>query len=282
MVLRSRRWVFLLFLVLLSGPRVHAQKPTLEGVLQSGADYLVKYAEALSAVAAEEDFIQYDTGTGQMGTPRRLTSDVVLFGILGGQVTSFRDVAMIDQKPVRARDDRLLTLLKSDDTARLVRARQFSEDSVRYYVTSDLHALDEPLVALEFLRKENQSRSSFKLDSVKNDKGAQIAVVKFTEQNADRLIQNPENSPAIGKFWIDVASGAVRQTDMAISGRSNNFHLSVKYALDPVINAWVPLEMTVDSHVTGVATGMNNMGGGGGYGVHGSAEGHATYSKYRK
>jgi hypothetical protein len=282
MAARSRWSVFLLFVVLLSAPRAHAQKPTVESVLQSAADYLVKYAQALPAVAAEEDFVQYDTASGQMGTPRRLTADMVLFGIAGGQVTSFRDVAMIDQKAVRPRDDRLLTLLKGDDTSRLVRARQFSEDSVRYYVNPDLHALDEPLLALEFLRKENQARSSFKLDGVKNDKGAQIAVVKFTEQNADRLIQNPENAPAIGKAWIDTASGAVRQTDLSISGRATNFHVSVKYALDPTLNAWLPLEMAVESHVSAQGTGMNNMGGGGGFGGHGAAEGHATYSKYRR
>ena len=278
----SRSFGVAVLIVGLSSAGLHAQKPAVESVLQTAADYLVKYSQTLSAVAAEEDYVQYDTASGQMGVPRRLTADVVIVGIMGGAVRSFRDVAAIDNKAVRAHDDRLLTLLKSQDPNRLIRAQQLSEDSVRYYVNSDLHALDDPALALEFLRKENQPRSTFKLDGVKTMGGAQVAIVKFSEQNPDRLIQSPENGPGVGKFWIDVATGAVRQTELSISGRNSNFQSAVKYTLDPGLGVWVPSEMTVDSHVSAAGTGMNNMGGGGGYGAHGAAEAHVSYTKYRR
>jgi hypothetical protein len=276
------RWIAtaLALAALASSPS--AQKsPAVDDVLKVAADYLDSYAQQLSVVAGEEEYTQYDTASGRIGVPRRLTSDVALVGV-DGAVMSFRDVAAIDNKPVRARDDRLLALLKGQDAARLIRAHDVAEAGLRYYISQDLHALDDPLLALEFLRKANQARSTFKVDGVKTVNGARVVVLKFTEQSTPRLIPSPENAPAMGKFWIDVEAGTVRQTEISISGRASSFHAVVKYSRDPAIGLWLPSEMTQDTRQTAQGSGMNNMGGGGGYGAVGAAEAHATYSKYRR
>src|SRR5947208_2240675 len=80
-------------------------------------------------------------------------------------------------------------------------------------------------LALQFLSGANQARSTFKLDGVKNDKGTQVATVRFTEKPAaERLVQSPENAPAIGRLWIDSASGTVRQTEIGFGGKTSNMH----------------------------------------------------------
>jgi hypothetical protein len=277
MAARSARWIPLfLIAVLLFPSRPEAQKgPVVADVLQAAGDYLVQYAGKLAAVAGEEEYLQYDTSSGQMSTPRRLSADLVLVGGGAGTITSFRDVFAMDNQPVRPRGDRVLALLQTRNAGGIEQARQLSEASVRHYIGENLHALDQPEIALQFLRKENQGRSAFKLDGVKNMGGASVAILKFSEKDTPRLIPSPENAPANGRFWIDAATGTVRQTEISISGRSSSVLATVKYAADPV-------EMTQQTHATAQGTGMNNMGSGGGYGGRQSLESRATYSKYRQ
>src|SRR5262249_460636 len=146
----------------------------------------------------------------------------------------------------------------------------------------NLHALDQPTLALEFLRKENQARSAFKIDGVKNTNGAQVVTLKFTEKSTPRLIPSNENAGAVGRFWIDAATGAGRQSELGISGKNTSVRVTVKYEQQPALGLWLPAEMyqQFDVSTQGV-DGSNNMGSGGGYNARQGLEGRATYSKYR-
>jgi hypothetical protein len=262
---------------------LQAQKgPALPDVLKSAGDYLVQYSEKISGVAAEEEYLQYDTTSGQMNTPKRVSSDLVLYGSGSGTVTAFRDVYAVDTVAIRQRDDRLPALFKSPTAEGGQKAQQFSEDSVRAYLNPNLHALDQPTVALEFLLKENQERSTFKVESVKTMNGAQVAVLKFNERSMPRLIPSNENAAAVGRFWVDVATGAIRQTELGITGKSTSIRVTVKYEEQPTLALWLPVEMyqQFELSVQGV-NGMNNMGSGGGYTGRQTLEGRATYVKYR-
>jgi len=192
-------------------------------------------------------------------------------------------VFAVGTAPVRKRDDRLLTLFTVSPASALPQARQLTDESVRYYVSPNLRALDQPTVALEFLRKENQERSTFKLDGVKTMGGARVAILRFTERNTPRLVPSPENGPAVGRFWIDVASGTVRQTELGIVGKSSNIRASVDYAADATLGIWLPVAMYQQVEIRGAGSGeFSNMGSGGGYGAHQALEGRATYSKFRQ
>ena len=282
MSLRSRLWFPLAVAAIgLASTRVHTQNgPALPDVLQAAGDYLVQYSQQLTAVGAEEQYTQYDTSLAAGGLPVRLTADFVFIGSGAGGVIGFRDVVSVDGAPVRTRDDRLLTLFTASPGSSLQQARRITDESVRYYRSPNLQALDQPTVALAFLRKENQERSAFKLDSVKTMKGAEVAIVKFTERNTPRLLPSPENGPAEGRFWIDVASGTVRQTELAFPGKSANVRATVNYAADPKLGIWLPVEMLqrVDVYSGG---GMSSMGSVGGAGGHQGLEGRASYSKFR-
>lgn len=261
-----------------------AQKdPALPDLLKAGSDYLVQYSEKLGALVGEEEYVQADTSTGLMGTPKRVGSDVAWLGLGDGLIEGFRDVTNIDHVAVRPKDDRLAGLFKSPGPSTRTDARRLSDDSIRFYISSNLHALDEPTLALAFLRKDNQERSSFKLEGMKKIDGAQTAVVKFTEQKTPRLIPSQENVPAVGRFWIEPATGAVRQTQLVLSGRTSNIQVTVKYAPDTATGLMLPVEMFQQFDVSGAAPGgVSNMGAGGGYGTHQSLEGRAHYSKFTR
>src|SRR5262245_17573230 len=193
-----RRVPVMLALIGIAVPAIERQKgPALSDVLHSGADYLVQYSERLSTVAAEELYTQYETSSGKMDTPRRLTADYVLVGLGGGGVAGFRDVVAIDNRALGPREDRLFKLLQQPSTATLDQARQVSEDGVRHYVSANLHVLDQPTLALEFLKKENQDRSTFKLEGVKTTNGAQVATVRFTERPGAPLLPLADDASAL-------------------------------------------------------------------------------------
>lgn len=270
----------------LASTSVRTQKgPALPDVLQAAGDYLLHYSQQLGAVGAEEQYAQSDTSlTG--GLAVRLTADVVFLGSGGGGVIGFRDVVSVDGAAVHKRDDRLLMLFTTSPASSLQEGRRITDESVRYYRSPNLRALDQPTLVLEFLKKENQERSTFKIDSVKTMKGVEVAIVKFTERDTPRLLPSPENGPAEGRFWIDVASGTVRQTELAFPAKSADLRVSVTYAAEPKLGIWLPVEMHQRIDVYSGA-GVSNMSGGnasniGGSGGHQGLEGRATYSKFRQ
>jgi hypothetical protein len=264
---------------------LHAQRaPSAADLLQSADAYLVQYSQRLSAIAAEEAYLQYDTSAEKMRARRRLSADVVLFGLPNGSVAAFRDVTAIDGVPLRQRDDRLPALfLNADPSSSLDRARQLTDDAVTHYLTPNLHALDQPTIALEFLRKGNQDRSTFKVESVKTIDGAQVAVLRFTERSTSRLVPMTGSGGAVGRFWIDAASGTVRQTEIGISSKRVSARVTVKYARDPALNLWLPSEMfqQIDTNGPGTSS-FSNMGGGPDYQMRESHEGRATYANFRQ
>jgi hypothetical protein len=134
----------------------YAQKPpALPDLLKLAGDYVVQYAHQLGAVVGDEEFTQYETSTGRMGTPKRVNSQVVLLGQDDGSIASFRDVVAIDSVAVRPKDDRLPKLFKTPTAESVGSAQAMTDDAVKAYISPNLHFLDKPLLALDLLRAEN-------------------------------------------------------------------------------------------------------------------------------
>ena len=284
MPMHFRRWIPLAaVLVGWASIGVHAQSKDVRDILHAAADYLVQYSQQLAAVSAEEEYRQSDTSTGEMRSTRRLNTDFVLLGLGDGGVAGFRDVFGIDSAPVRQRDDRLLAIFKSPSSSSLQQARALSDGSVRHYLSVNLRAFDQPSIALEFLRRENQERSIFKVESLKTMDGARVAILKFNERSLPRIVPSPDDAPALGRFWIDVETGAVRQTELAMVGKAASLRASVRYTNDPALGLWLPAEMSQQVEVTGTGSGEPTvMGAGGGYATRRSLDGRASYSKFRR
>jgi len=283
---RFRFWPALAFTaVVFASVGTRAQKgPALPDVLQGAADYLVKYAQQVSVIEAEEQYNQHDTSSGRLSGSRRLTSDFVLAGLDGGAVAAFRDTFEMDGSSLRERQGRLLGFFRTrPDSSALEQARALSAESVRHYISPNLRVLDEPTLALQFLRKQNQERLTFKLDGVRTMDGSQVAILRFSEQGPERVIRSPENVPVTGRLWIETATGAVRQTELSLDGKTFNLRATVKYAVDRKLGFWLPVEMVLQCDVRGAGSGgISNMGAGGNLGVRQSFEARVTYSKFRQ
>lgn len=286
-----RRWVRRslpvgMMVVGLMSISAHAQKapalPALPDLLKLANDYLVQYGHQLGAVAADEEFMQFETSSGKMGTPKRVNSVVVLLGQDDGSIGSFRDVVAIDNVPVRPKDDRLAALFKKPSQESVGTAQTMTDDAVNAYIDRSLHILDRPTLALQLLRTEEQPNWTYKIEGTKSLDGVQVAVLKFNEKGKGHLLPN---AAAVGRYWIDPADGAVHQTELGFSAQNANIHGTVKFAKDPQLGVLVPTELSETVEVSAGGTGMGEMGGATGQGQmgrRGAFEGHATLSKYRR
>ena len=214
-----------------------------------------------------------------MTSPKRLGAQIVWTGGTDGTVVGYRDVDAIDSRPLGGPADRLAAWFTAPASAG-DQAQQRFEASVQYYVSPNLHALDQPMQ-----RRRSCGGGSGPLDvqagGVKTMNGAQVANVKFTETRTPRLIPSANDAPAIGRFRIDVASGGVRQTELGISGNESSVRATVTYESDQGTGLWLPsgMEQTIDITVRGA--GASNMGRAPTAAIK-SLEGRATYSTYRR
>ena len=279
---RFERWRPILLALVLLPASLHGQKPpALPDLLKSASDYVTQFAHQLGTVAADEEFMQYETSTGRMGTPKRINSVVVFMGQDDGSIGAFRDVVAIDSVPVRPKDDRLAALFRSPSAASVTTAQQMSDDAVRAYMNPNLHLLDRPLLALDLLRAENQATWTYKIEGMKSVDGVQTAVVKFNEKGKGYLTANLS---AVGRYWIEPATGAVRQTELGFSG-GGNLHGTVKFTKAAQLDVLVPSELSETVELSAGGNGMGEMGGatgGGQMGARQAFEGRATYANYRR
>jgi hypothetical protein len=260
-----------------------AQKaPSSTDLLKVGADYVAHLAEELGALGADEEYTQYDMSSGRMGTPRRVNCSVVWLGLNGGVIDNFRDAVAIDRAPIRPKYYRLMALFQTPTASSRSEARRLSENAVQQYLDTDLHALDEPMQALDFLRAANQDRSTFKVEGMKKLNGEQVAVLGFKEKPGAPLVPSPAKTPATGRFWIDPATGTVRQTELALTADNYIVRVTVTYGLNPATSLWLPREMYQQAEISGPGATDSSGRGAAGYGGRVSFEGRATYTNFRR
>jgi hypothetical protein len=261
---------------------IRAQKetpPSVTDILKAAGTYLQEYSQKLNAVGAEEEFLQMDIGGNRINHTQRVASDVVMVGLDKGQVVLFRDAYSIDTKAVHPRTDRLLKLFSEPPgppIGPLQYAQRFTDESVSAYSSPNLHVLDSPFAAFELLRQSNQIRSEFKLDSVKANGDVRVALLKYKENGPESLLVSP-SVPASGRLWIELPSGAIRQTEIIVSNKLLNLRASVTLAKDPGTGLWLPKEMSQNFDISepgagGVGT-LNNRQ---------SFETHIKYQKYQQ
>jgi hypothetical protein len=70
---------------------------------------------------------------------------------------------------------------------------------------------------------------------------------------------------------------------VTFSGKDFNVRASIKYAVEPKLGLWLPLEMVLQSDIRGPGPGgVSNMGAGGNIGMRQTLEGRVLYSRFRQ
>ena len=247
-------------LVAVAGVTLHtaalpAQEPlTVDEVIARAAAYVEDFVEQLSTVVMEEDYRQTSyRNRGGNATRTRLVSEFLLMRVQGiGEWIGFRDVFEVDGRQIRDRQDRLATLFLGDATTALAQAQRIAQESARYNLGSTGRTFNVPTYALFFLHPSNTRRFRFEKAGEGCADENTAWDIRFEEIEYPTLTRGFEgiSLPSHGRFCLDPMSGRVIETQLELYHPSTGLGrpatdamATVRFALEPRLNLWVPLEM---------------------------------------
>jgi len=156
----------------------------------------------------------------------------------------FRDVYQVDGLPVRDHDARLMKLFAGPAADTIGHARQLADESARYNLGSVKRNINVPTMALAYIRRENQDRSTFRLSGNAKIDDAQTQVLTFTERQRPTIIRSgDEDTPATGRFWIDSSTGRIVRSEIDVKPSPLSATITVTYGAVPKVDIWVPVAM---------------------------------------
>jgi hypothetical protein len=239
---------------------VTTQQPlSVDDVVARAATYVETFIQQLSSVVMEEDYGQTYFGSGSASPVHtQVESEFLLMQVQGvGEWVGFRDVFKANGQQIRDRQDRLASLFLGDTADALAQARRITEESARYNLGTTNRTFNVPTYALFFLHPANTSRSRFEKDD-EGCAGVDTAWdIRFEEIVYPTMSTGFQgiDLPAHGRFCLDPESGRVYETELELhhpsvrDGRpATDAKAQVKFALEPKLDLWVPVEMS-DSYL---------------------------------
>jgi hypothetical protein len=217
---------------------------SLPALLDRLGRYVDQYEQDLAAVVSEELYQQdVTTINGLFGDKRLLRSDLLLSkaGDLGW--VAFRDVLEVDGKEVRGRDDRLINLFVKPTGDSKEQLDRIVAESARLNVGWVNRNINVPTMVLQFARTAEQHRSEFKRGTTTKNGEIDAREIRFQEKKLPRMIHTRDGAAAVGKFWIEEATGRVLKTELRVTTGSTTATVLVAYEFQPKIKLWLPVLM---------------------------------------
>jgi len=251
----------LLALALLTAGGAAGQRPSLREVVALAGDYVRSYAEQLSAVVGQEEYVQTVTeregasgsgGTETIARTRVLLSEIALIQVAGNAWgwEGFRDVFDVDGTPVGDRRNRFERLFSESPGTAIQQARTIADESARFNIGPVSRNFNVPTAVLFFLHPSNQHRFRFTRDGEEDVSGRPAWVVRFEERERPTIIRTPQHKdvPATGRVWAEPGSGRVVRTELRVSkfapeANESTAKISVDYRFEQRLELWVPVEM---------------------------------------
>jgi hypothetical protein len=219
---------------------------TLETILALAGRYVLQLETDLSGIVAEEHYSQDILADLRRNDVHRdLKSDLLLVRPNGAErYIQFRDVFEVDGTPVRDRDDRLATLFLHPVPSSSEQLYEIAAESARYNIGNVSRVdLNVPVLALMFLRPDNQPRSRFTVAKIGS--AGQPWEIAYREEQPQTLIRTTFNRdlPARGRFRIDPTSGRVWMSELIAEDSAVHGDFTVEYRFEPALGFLVPEEM---------------------------------------
>ena len=140
-------------------------------------------------------------------------------------------------------------------------ARRIVEESARFNLNMAgsvlVRTVNNPMMALRFLRARNQSRSRFSLEGTTTIDGVRAVVLRFKEDTLPRLIMSADDAAAGGRFWIEPESGRFVRSELAFETTNQKESTTVRsvvrvrFADVDDAGLWVPVEMNEEHRASG-------------------------------
>jgi hypothetical protein len=241
-----------------------AQASKVDELIPKATAYAHHFIERFANVVAEETYAQ------EITAPRRkrvLLSDFLLVRYPGDELwQSFRDVAEVDGKPVRDREDRMMKLFLQPSSSALRRAAEIAGASARYNLI-DVGTINSPLLVMAFLQSLYVDRFRFNLAGLDKDLGPDVRTVRFVEFRQPTLLKWNANTDmsSRGLIWLEEGTGRVVKTQLQLGGVRYPIRVTTTFKFDEDLGINVPTLME-DWYPQGT----------------GDFRGKATYGKFRR
>jgi hypothetical protein len=222
--------------------RADAQSPKVDELIPKATAYAHLFVERFSNVVAEERYEQ------EITVPKRkrvLVSDFLLVKPPGDELwNAFRDVAEVDGKPVRDREDRLMKLFLEPSSNSLRRAAEIREAGARHNL-ADIGTLNNPLLVIGFLQSQYVDRFRFNLAGLEKKLGADVRTVRFVEFRQPTMLKRNANGDLFsrGLIWIEEATGRVVKTELQLGGQTAPIRITTLFEFDEALGINVPIVM---------------------------------------
>ncbi len=211
-------------------------------LLQAAGRYVAEYQRSFAVIVARESY-QQRAFTGSKLETRDLQSEVALVAVDDADWILFRDVYEVDGRAVADRRDRLTQLFLKPAADLGVQARRILEEGARHNLGPINRTLNTPTQALDFIRTQNQTRSSFRLGGRTTIGGVETYELRFEETAVPRMIVTRDNAAASGRFWVASGTGAIVKSELRIQSSGMLAALTVNYTKHEKLSLWVPARM---------------------------------------
>jgi hypothetical protein len=228
------------------------EQTELEQLLQRVSAYVDRYGHALSSVVAEEDYTQWiepkmgaDLPMSRLGR-RRLWADFLLVRLPGeAGWMPYRDVFEVDGRPVRDRQDRLVSLLLKFSSASRAQADRITGESARFNI-GVARTVNVPPFPLRFLQDSARSRFRFDMRGAATIERRPVVEISFRETARPTIIRGLGgiDLPASGTVWVDAQGGDVIRTLVRTNDGEVRSEVQVTYRPDLSLDLLVPAEMS--------------------------------------
>jgi hypothetical protein len=271
-------------------PPKAAVRPNARALTVRASEYVAWYDEAMTAIVAEERYVQRRTQPDDERLTRELISEIGWIRLPGlDDAIAVREVMQVDGQPTAQRG-RLRRLLEGPDTQNRLSVTAILDESATHNVASGTLNINFPTFPLTYLRERFVDGSRWQLREA--DGGSRL--IEFRERRRLTVVRTPagEHLRAQGQYWFDEATGRVERCEVRVEGvhrtaalpeRSPgvttlppapgssgsaraSYNTAVTFQHDARLDLWVPTQMSdgferrdgrITERVTGDATYSN-------------------------
>ncbi len=233
-------------------------------VLQVAMQHAVKFAEQAASILADERTLQEvkvrpsatslspGSNAGIRMEQRVLDSEVALVHVGGRDLWLLaRDVLRVNGAEVPDADRIRLPLVHPTSAPEALRQfEQVARQGSRFNIGGIERNVNTPTLALWLLTPDVSPRLVFSNAGTARVDGRVCDVIAFRERSAPYLFAVAGTpAPVSGRFWVDRGRAAVVKTDLSLPEESiewtpSRARVTVAYAFDPTLSAWVPRTMS--------------------------------------
>jgi hypothetical protein len=228
-------------LTLYAGARGHAQDAGVPDLVSRAIRYVEEYERQLSAVVCEERQTQRVVKSdGTTGKVRELVSDLLMIRT-DDSTQTFRDVLVVDAKPVRNRQERLRKLFLGTPRGREKQAQAIAKESARYNIGFN-RGMDTLMLPLAILHAKPATGFRFARtpDGLTFDEFQSPSAVGYVRRGT-RL-----DMPLHGGLSIESTTGRLSGARLVAENPQFVITMDVRYAEDAASGLLVPVESRED------------------------------------